>query len=110
MRGAPLSNCLFRPTLRIACASEASAIVPPRRSARPFRAPGRRACPVEPPQPRQTADDAIWYSESGVRPNTLVRFDSETETFQTWAIPSGGGRNMMATSDGAVALVEIAGN
>ncbi|HEX9580669.1 MAG TPA: hypothetical protein VF970_06135, partial [Gemmatimonadales bacterium] len=64
----------------------------------------------------------IWYSESGVRPNTLVRFDTQTATFQTWAIPSGGGvvRNMMATSDGnlvlacsgvnRVALVEIGGN
>jgi virginiamycin B lyase len=44
----------------------------------------------------------VWYSESGIRPNTLVRFDTETERFQTWAIPSGGGviRNMMATRDG----------
>jgi len=48
----------------------------------------------------------LWYSESGVRPNTLVRFDSGTEMFQTWAIPSGGGviRNMMATRDGNLAL------
>ena len=62
----------------------------------------------------------IWYSESGVRPNTLVRFDTRTEIFQTWVIPSGGGvvRNMMRTVDGnlvlacsgrnRVALVEIA--
>jgi virginiamycin B lyase len=61
----------------------------------------------------------VWYSESGVRPNTLVRFDTRTEQFQTWEIPSGGGvvRNMMATADGnlvlacsgvnRVALVEI---
>jgi len=49
---------------------------------------------------------AVWYSESGVRPNTLVRFDPATETFQTWAIPSGGGvvRNMMATRDGKLVL------
>ena len=48
----------------------------------------------------------VWYSESSVRPNTLVRFDTETERFQTWAIPSGGGvvRNMMATSDGNLVL------
>ena len=47
-------------------------------------------------------NDVIWYSESAVRPNTLVRFDPKTEKFQTWAIPSGGGvvRNMMATTDG----------
>jgi virginiamycin B lyase len=45
---------------------------------------------------------AIWYSESSVRPNTLVRFDPATEKFQTWGIPSGGGvvRNMMVTRDG----------
>ena len=48
----------------------------------------------------------LWYSESGVKPNTLVRFDSTTEAFQTWAIPSGGGvvRNMMATPDGNLVL------
>ena len=48
----------------------------------------------------------VWYSESAVRPNTLVRFDTETERFQTWVIPSGGGvvRNMMATSDGNLVL------
>ena len=63
--------------------------------------------------------NVIWYSESGVRGNTLVRFDTGTEQFQSWLIPSGGGvvRNMMATSDGnlvmacsgvnRVALVEI---
>ena len=64
--------------------------------------------------------NVLWYSESSVRPNTLVRFDSETERFQTWVIPSGGGvvRNMMATAGGnlvlacsgvnRVALVEVA--
>jgi virginiamycin B lyase len=63
--------------------------------------------------------NTVWYSESGVRPNTLVRFDPATEKFQTWIIPSGGGvvRNMMRTADGnlvmacsgvnKVALVEI---
>ena len=33
--------------------------------------------------------DVLWYSEAGVKPNTLVRFDPKTEKFQTWAIPSG---------------------
>ena len=44
----------------------------------------------------------LWYSESGVKPNTVVRFDPATEKFQTWVIPSGGGvvRNMMADRDG----------
>ena len=48
----------------------------------------------------------IWYSESGVSPNTVVRFDPSTEKFQTWVIPSGGGvvRNMMATRDGNLVL------
>lgn len=32
----------------------------------------------------------VWYNESGVRPDMLVRFDPKTETFQSWAIPSGG--------------------
>lgn len=50
--------------------------------------------------------NVVWYSESAVRPNTLVRFDTQTEKFQTWAIPSGGGvvRNMMATSNGNLVL------
>jgi virginiamycin B lyase len=46
--------------------------------------------------------DVIWYSESNTEPNTLVRFDTSTEAFQTWAIPSGGGvvRNMVHTPEG----------
>jgi virginiamycin B lyase len=46
--------------------------------------------------------DVIWYSESNTSPNTLVRFDTKTQKFQTWAIPSGGGvvRNMVHTPDG----------
>ncbi|HEV8022366.1 MAG TPA: hypothetical protein VGP41_13920 [Candidatus Lustribacter sp.] len=45
---------------------------------------------------------AIWYSESAVKPNTIVRFDLATQKFQTWPIPSGGGvvRNMMPMTDG----------
>jgi virginiamycin B lyase len=37
-----------------------------------------------------------------VTPNTLVRFDTAAEKFQSWPIPAGGGvvRNMMATPDG----------
>jgi virginiamycin B lyase len=46
--------------------------------------------------------NVIWYVESNARPNTLVRFDSATERFQTWIIPAGGGvvRNMVHTPDG----------
>jgi virginiamycin B lyase len=63
--------------------------------------------------------DIVWYNESGIRPNTIVRFDPKTEKFQSWIIPSGGivVRNMMANKEGnlvlacsganRVALVEI---
>jgi virginiamycin B lyase len=48
-----------------------------------------------------TADGVVWYSESGVTPNTLIRFDPKSETFSQEKIPSGGGvvRNMVATRD-----------
>ena len=51
---------------------------------------------------------AIWYSESAVRPNTLVRFDLKTEKFQTWIVPGGGGviRNMKSTPDGKLVIAE----
>jgi virginiamycin B lyase len=50
--------------------------------------------------------DLLWHSESGGSPNTLVRFDPKTETFQTWGIPSGRDAvgNMMATLDGNLFL------
>lgn len=45
---------------------------------------------------------ALWYSESGAKPNTIVRFDPATRKFQSWAIPGGGDivRNMDVTRDG----------
>jgi virginiamycin B lyase len=51
-----------------------------------------------------TPDGMVWYSESGVKPNTIIRFDPKTESFARADIPSGGGvvRNMAATSDGRV--------
>ncbi len=51
-------------------------------------------------------DGGIWYSESGIQPNTIVRFDPDTRKFQTWPIPSGGGivRHMVATPDGTLWL------
>jgi virginiamycin B lyase len=50
----------------------------------------------------------VWYSESGVMPNTLIRFEPGTERFQVWNIPSGGGvvRNVSVTRDGNLALAE----
>jgi len=55
-----------------------------------------------------TPDGTVWYSESGLEPNTLVRFDPRTKKFSSTPIPSGGGvvRNMVATSDGRVYLAE----
>jgi virginiamycin B lyase len=51
---------------------------------------------------------AVWYVESGVSPNALVRFDLGTQKFQTWKIPAGGGvvRNMMTTRDGNLVMAE----
>lgn len=48
----------------------------------------------------------VWYNESGVRPDPLVRFDPRTESFQSWAIQSGGiqagmVRQMRPSHDGA---------
>jgi len=53
-----------------------------------------------------TSDGEVWYSESGVHPNTLVKFDPKSESFSTEAIPSGGGvvRNMVATPNGKLYL------
>jgi len=48
----------------------------------------------------------VWYSESGINPNTLVQFDPKAKTFSSTVIPSGGGvvRNMVATGDGRLYL------
>ena len=45
---------------------------------------------------------AVWYSESAAKPNTVVRFDPQTEGFQSWIIPGGGDivRNMDVTREG----------
>lgn len=59
-------------------------------------------------------DGAVWYNESAVRPDMLVRFDPKTETFQSWPIPSGeihAGilRHMRTTRDGRALLVHQSG-
>ena len=61
------------------------------------------------------AGGAIWYNESGMRPDALVRFDPATETFQSWAIPSGnvhGGivRHMRTTRDGNLLIHQASTN
>jgi virginiamycin B lyase len=60
-------------------------------------------------------DGAVWYNESGQRPDALVRFDPETETFQSWAIPSGGVhagivRHMRPTRDGDLLIHQSSTN
>ena len=39
--------------------------------------------------------DIVWYAEAEAKPNLIVRFDPMTEKFQTWRVPSGGGRIRM---------------
>ena len=53
-----------------------------------------------------THNGIVWYSESGMKPNNLVRFDPKSESFSSETIPSGGGvvRNMVATPDGRLYL------
>ena len=50
------------------------------------------------------AKGAVWYNESFAKPNTLVKFDPKTESFQTWPFPGGGDivRNMDVTAGGNV--------
>ena len=60
-------------------------------------------------------DGMVWYNESGVRPDALVRFDPATETFQSWAIPSGGVhagivRHMRPTRDGNLLIHQSSTN
>ncbi|MCZ4350926.1 hypothetical protein O4H61_00210 [Roseovarius aestuarii] len=59
-------------------------------------------------------DGAVWYNESGVRPDMLVRFDPASEAFQSWPIPSGpvyAGilRHMRTTLDGEALLIHQSG-
>lgn len=51
-----------------------------------------------------TPDGLVWYSESGVKPNTIVSFDPRAKKFSRWPVPSGGGviRNMAATPRGDI--------
>lgn len=60
-------------------------------------------------------DNIIWYNESGMRPDALVRFDPSKEIFQSWAIPSGNVyagivRHMRATRDGNILIHQSSTN
>ena len=56
---------------------------------------------------------AIWYNESRMRPDTLVRFEPKTQRFQSWPIPSGDlyagiARHIRATRDGRILIEQTA--
>jgi len=57
-------------------------------------------------------DDVVWYNESGMRPDALVRFNPRNETFQSWAIPSGVGiiRNVWVTEAGDLLIHQSSSN
>jgi len=57
-------------------------------------------------------DDVIWYNESGKRPDALVRFNPRTESFQSWAIPSGVGivRHVWVTEDNNLLIHQSSSN
>jgi virginiamycin B lyase len=64
--------------------------------------------PMSQPYGISVIKDIVWYNESAIRPNTLVRFDPKTEKFQSWIIPAGGGvvRNMSVLANGNLAMAE----
>lgn len=60
-------------------------------------------------------DGIVWYNESNVRPDMLVRFDPATEKFQSWPVPSGtinAGiiRHMRATKEGNITIHQSSTN
>ncbi len=71
--------------------------------------------PASHPYAIVVVDGVVWYNESAQRPDALVRFDPKTETFQSWAIPSGGVhagiiRHMRATRDGNLIIHQSSTN
>lgn len=68
--------------------------------------------PTSSPYAFTVVNDIIWYNESGMRPDTLVRFDPKTERFQSWAIPSGVGivRNFGVTKAGNLLIHQTSSN
>lgn len=62
--------------------------------------------PTSQPYGITAVGNILYYSESNVAPNTVVRFDPATQKMQTWLIPSGGGvvRHMDHGRDGSLWL------
>ena len=68
--------------------------------------------PTSSPYAFAVVNDIIWYNESAMRPDTLVRFDPKTERFQSWPIPSGVGivRNFGVTRNGDLIIHQTSSN
>ncbi|MEL7450705.1 MAG: cytochrome C [Pseudomonadota bacterium] len=68
--------------------------------------------PTSHPYAIAVIDDVVWYNESGMRPDALVRFDPTEETFQSWAIPSGVGivRHVWVTKDKNLLIHQTSSN
>ena len=68
--------------------------------------------PMSHPYAIAVIDDGVWYNESGQRPDALVRFAPKTETFQSWAIPSGIGiiRHVWVTRDKELLIHQSSSN
>lgn len=51
-----------------------------------------------------TPDGMVWYAETGLEPNNVIRFNPTTSTFSRVSIPAGGGTvgNIVAAPYGAV--------
>jgi virginiamycin B lyase len=64
------------------------------------------------PYSMNVINDIVWYNESGMRPDALVRFDPATERFQSWAVPSGIGiiRHTWETQDGDLLIHQSSSN
>lgn len=85
---------------------------PRQRQAREWPSPSG---PDSHPYAIAVVDGIVWYNESGKRPDTLVRFDPASESFQSWLIPSGSihagiVRHMRATRDGDLLLHQSSTN
>ena len=68
--------------------------------------------PLSHPYSMTVINDIIWYNESGMRPDALVRFDPATERFQSWAVPSGVGiiRHTWETREGDLLIHQSSSN
>ena len=68
--------------------------------------------PTSHPYALAVINDVVWYNESGMRPDALVRFDPKTDKFQSWPIPSGIGivRNMWVTKAGNLLIHQSSSN